>query len=38
MLKLEHRWLIAIIVIAVILRLASAIYMGNQVTDLPGAL
>jgi 4-amino-4-deoxy-L-arabinose transferase-like glycosyltransferase len=36
MLKLEHRWLVAIIVIAVILRLASSIYMGNQVTNLPG--
>ncbi len=36
MTKLHRRWLIAIILISIILRLASAIYMGNQVTDLPG--
>ncbi len=36
MLKHKNRWLLAIIVIAVLLRLAAAIYMGNHVEALPG--
>jgi 4-amino-4-deoxy-L-arabinose transferase-like glycosyltransferase len=36
MTTLHRRWLIAIILISISLRLASVIYMGNQVTDLPG--
>jgi hypothetical protein len=32
----HRRWLIAIIVISVLLRIAAAIYLGNRVTDMPG--
>ena len=32
----HRRWLIAIIVVSVLLRLAAAIYLGNNVTDMPG--
>ncbi len=31
-----RKWLIAIIVIAVLLRVAAALYLGNQVVELPG--
>ena len=36
MVKHKNRWLIAIIVIAILLRLVAAIYMGNEVEALPG--
>ena len=36
MTALHRRWLIAIIVISVLLRLTAAIYLGNNVTDMPG--
>jgi hypothetical protein len=36
MTKIHRRWLIAIIVISVLLRIAAAIYLGNTVTDMPG--
>lgn len=32
----KHYWLISIIVIAVLLRVLAALYMGNSVTELPG--
>ena len=34
--KTQRHWLVVIIVTAVLLRLGSAIYMGNQVVELPG--
>jgi 4-amino-4-deoxy-L-arabinose transferase-like glycosyltransferase len=34
--KLRNNWLIAILAASVLLRLASAIYMGDQVENLPG--
>jgi hypothetical protein len=36
MTTIYRRWLIAIIVISVFLRIGASIYMGNQVTDFPG--
>ena len=34
--SIHRRWLIVIILVSVVLRLAAALYMGNHVTDLPG--
>jgi hypothetical protein len=33
---LHRRWLIAIIVVSVLLRIAASIYLGNTVVDMPG--
>ena len=36
MTTIHRRWLIGIIIISVLLRVAAAIYLGNNVTDMPG--
>ena len=36
MTKIHRRWLITIIAVSVLLRVAAAMYLGNKVTDMPG--